>query len=107
MIAGCRHTRHFDALAATSAAGDHGADLDHVSVVEPSIARSKRAVADHEERLAVHSEAVEQLIDGTRPWHLHLALGLAQLDDHPTTLGHPAARRRARRASGPYVRMSI
>src|SRR6478735_8071083 len=64
MIAGSRHTLHFEPLATTSSSRDHGPDLDHVGIVQARVARRERAVADHEIRLAVHAEAVEQLIDG-------------------------------------------
>src|SRR3954451_24150730 len=49
MSVGWRQTRHFEALATTSAYGDDGSDFDHVTIVEAGVARGQRAVANHEE----------------------------------------------------------
>ena len=68
MTAGPRHTRHFDpaTMLTSRSPGDHGADLDHVVVVEAGVAGHQRAVADHEVRLAVEVELGEQRCDRAR-----------------------------------------
>src|SRR5687768_17397210 len=77
MTAGPRHTRHF-----TSAAGDDGADLDDVVVGQERVAGYELVAADHEHRLTVDVEALQQRDDGRGPSHLHLAGGVAELHDH-------------------------
>src|SRR5262245_60588989 len=107
MIAGPRQTRHLEPAATTSTARDDRSHLDHVGVVETRVAGCERAVANHEVRLTVQAEAVEQLVDRARPRQLDLALRLPQLHDHQETLGQAAERRRLRRDLGVNVRMPI
>ena len=56
MTAGPRHTRHFIA----SAARDDGADLDDVVVGEAGVAGHELAVADHQHRLPVEAEPLDE-----------------------------------------------
>src|SRR4051812_28312352 len=52
MTAGSRHTVHFTPASSCETAGDDGADLDHVGVVEHRVAGDQFAVADEQHGFA-------------------------------------------------------
>src|SRR4029450_13147995 len=110
MTAGPRHTAHF--IGASSggpspgAAGDHGADLDHVVVGQHGVARHQRVAPHDEDRLAVEVEPAQQLSDAERAVDLELAPRVAEQDAHdgsivaPTVTGDERSCPRRSRSGG-------
>jgi hypothetical protein len=65
-----------------SATGDDGSDFDRVAVVEMCITGDQCAVADHQVRLAIEFEPIEQLVHTVDALDRDLPRRLPEADDH-------------------------
>jgi hypothetical protein len=92
------------------AAADHRADLDHVGLGDPVLAREQLALADHEHGVGVDAELAEDVVDLAAAGELDLPVGVAEPHLHAGQASAPPAAPEPRRpapldqASGPGSR---
>ena len=84
--AGALQRRHFIRF---GTAADHRADLDHVGLADPVLAREQLALADHEHGIGVDVELAEDVVDLPAAGELDLPVRLRSLTFTQVRLAHP------------------